>query len=374
MVAKNKEVFWCSSCLNMSTRPRITFGEDGKCNACMWAEEKRHIKWELRLRELENILDKHRSSSGTHDCIVPVSGGKDGSYVAYQLKHVYGMNPLTITVSPALPLDLGNKNLDNFISSGYTNIKFNLDPRNLQIVNKVGFKDWGFPYYGWLMAIMTVPIRIALDLKINLIFYGEDGEVEYGGSNTTKNLPFYDIEYMRKIYFEAGQDVILNNSNLQDKDKYWFQFPVQKKINLDLLKIMHWSYFENWDPYRNYLIAKQYCGLQEAKFTNDGTFTNFAQNDQGLYPLHTYLMYLKFGFGRATQDAGIEIRRGAMTRDQGINLVKLFDGNYPESLESMYLDYFEMNKSEFYSVLEKHTNMQLFSFVNGRVKPKFKIS
>ena len=50
--------------------------------------------------------------------------------------------------------------------------------------------------------------------------------------------------------------------------------------------------------------------------SNSGTFTNFAQNDQLLYPLHTYLVYLKFGFGRATQDAGIEIRWGAMTRDQ----------------------------------------------------------
>ena len=42
----------------------------------------------------------------------------------------------------------------------------------------------------------------------------------------------------------------------------------------------------------------------------------FAQNDQALYSLHAYMMYLKFGFGRATQDAGIEIRR-AMTRNQG---------------------------------------------------------
>ena len=50
--------------------------------------------------------------------------------------------------------------------------------------------------------------------------------------------------------------------------------------------------------------------------TNPGTFTNFAQTDQALYDLHTYLMYLKFGFGRATQDVGIEIKE-SNTRDQG---------------------------------------------------------
>ena len=64
---------------------------------------------------------------------------------------------------------------------------------------------------------------------------------------------------------------------------------------------------------------------------NEGTFTNFAQNDQALYALHTYLMFLKYGFGRANQDACIEIRRGALSRDQGINLVKLYDGIFPSN-------------------------------------------
>ena len=93
------------------------------------------------------------------------------------------------------------------------------------------------------------------------------------------------------------------------------------------LKITHWSYFEPWDSYRNYLISKKKFNLEESKEGNLGTFTNFAQNDQAMFALHTYLMYLKFGFGRATQDAGIEIRRGAMTREQGLNLVNLYDNH-----------------------------------------------
>ena len=66
------------------------------------------------------------------------------------------------------------------------------------------------------------------------------------------------------------------------------------------------------DSYKNYLLAKEQYNLEEIDESNSGTFTNFAQNDQALYALHAYLMYLKFGFGRATQDAGIEIRRGAI--------------------------------------------------------------
>ena len=357
----------------MSTRPRITFDSLGKCNACTWVEEKKTLDWSKRKLELENLLDMNRSKDGSHDCIVPVSGGKDGSYVAHQLKHVYGMNPLAITVAPALPLELGNINLENFITSGYTHIKFSHNPKSLATVNKQGFIKWGFPYFGWLMGIMTVPVRIAIQMDIALIFYGEDGEVEYGGSNETKNHAGYDLEYMRDIYFEKGQDVILESTNLSKSELYWYKFPTHESIAGKKLKIVHYSYFENWDPYRNYLIAKEKSGLKEAISSNEGTFTNFAQNDQGLYALHAYLMYLKFGFGRATQDAGIEIRRGAMSREQGMNLVKLYDGIFPTQFLDSYLEYFEMTTNQFFDVLQNHANQKLFHFENNRFKPKFEI-
>ena len=107
--------------------------------------------------------------------------------------------------------------------------------------------------------------------------------------------------------------------------------------------------------------------------TNEGTFTIFAQNDQALYSLHTYLMYLKFGFGRATQDAGIEIRRGAMTRNQGKNLVKLYDNQYPEQFISKYLKYYKISKKEFDSIINKYANKKFFKKVKNRWEPKFKI-
>ncbi len=373
VVGKIEAITWCSTCLNTSTRPRITFDHQGRCNACLWSEEKKSLNWQNREAELEKLLEKFRSKDGANDCIVPVSGGKDGSYVAYQLKHKYGMNPLTITVTPALSLELGDRNLERFIASGYDHLKFSLNPNTLQKVNRAGFVEWGFPYYGWLMGIMTVPVRIATQLGINLMFYGEDGEVEYGGSDETKNTPYYDTGYMQRVYFEGGQNPVLASTELPQKDLNWFTFPESHQSKFDELQIVHWSYFEDWDPYRNYLTAKDKCGLEEAEATNQGTFTNFAQNDQGLYALHTYLMYLKFGFGRATQDAGIEIRRGAMSREQGINLVKMYDGHYPEEWEATYFEYYGMKAPEFYKILENHTNKDLFDFKLGRVTPKFEV-
>ena len=355
----------------MSTRPRIAFDARGFCNACQWAEAKQTLDWIERKKLLVNLLDQHRRSDGQFDCVVPVSGGKDGSYVAYNLKHVYGMNPLCITVTPALPLELGEKNLKAFVESGYNHISINPSYMVMRKLNKLGLINMGFPYYGWLIAIQAGVVRVACNLGVNLIFYGEDGEVEYGGSVETQSNPVYGIEYMKRIYLEGGYDRILSGLGIQESDLFFFKFPAPSEIQKNPVKMTHWSYFENWDPYRNYLLAKQHCGLQEADQGGSGTFTNFAQNDQALYSLHTYLMYLKFGFGRANQDACIEIRRGAMDRDQAINLVRIYDGQYPEDFEATYLDYYEMKSDEFRQTLTKWADPKLFDLSSFPPKPKF---
>ena len=177
---------------------------------------------------------------------------------------------------------------------------------------------------------------------------------------------------MIKFFFESGYYEILKESKLNKKDLYWFEFP-EKEIKKNKISLTHWSYFEPWDSYRNYVVTKEKYNLYEKEVQNPGTFTNFAQNDQALFSLHTYLMYLKFGFGRATQDAGIEIRRGAMTRDQGINLVNLYDNHYPEEFLNQYLHYFEINKKEFNSVIDIWANKKLFKKIKNRWIPKFKI-
>ena len=364
---------WCSNCLSMSTRPRISFDKRGWCNACVWTEEKKTLDWESRQKELENLLNKHRKTDGAFDCLVPCSGGKDGSYVAYNLKHKYGMNPLCLTITPPLALDLGEQNLKAFVNSGYNHITVNPAYEAMRTLNRIGFLKMGFPYYGWLIAIQAGVIRMANQLGLELVFYGEDGEVEYGGTTETNRNPIYDVSYMKKVYLEGGYEKILKDSGVAQSELFFFQFPSDEALQKAPIDITHWSYFENWDPYRNYLVAKEHCGLTSADESNAGTFTNFSQNDQALYALHAYLMYLKFGFGRATQDACIEVRRGAMDRQQALNLVRLYDGHYPHEYLDTYLDYYQLSKSEFDEAIDKYANKDLFEKVEGYWKPLFTV-
>ena len=74
---------------------------------------------EKREDELLELLEKNRSNNENYDCVVPSSGGKDSAYVAHELKHKYGMNPLTVTWSPLRYTEIGWKNLNNFNDSGF---------------------------------------------------------------------------------------------------------------------------------------------------------------------------------------------------------------------------------------------------------------
>ena len=78
-------MYRCKTCLNTSSRPRITFNKKGICNACQWADEKKSIDWIKRQKLLGEYFKKNKRKE-SYDCIIPVSGGKDGSYVSYTVK------------------------------------------------------------------------------------------------------------------------------------------------------------------------------------------------------------------------------------------------------------------------------------------------
>lgn len=366
-MARNDKIFWCNHCLAMSTRPRIEFDSAGKCNACVWSEEKKDVDWNKRKHEFEDLLKKHRNDT-PYDILIPVSGGKDGSYVSHTLRDKFGLNPLCCTVHPPLRTELGYRNLENFKKANFPLIEINLPQNTARRLNKWGFVNQGRPLYAWTTAIFTAVARVAVNFGITLIMYGEDGEIEYGGSTVSKNKATFEPDFIKNTYLEGRFDDTF--ADLGEDEKYFWTFP---SFQDNKVEMAHWSYFESWDPYRNYLVAKEQCGLEEATTQNSGTYTNFAQNDDFLYDLHTHLMYLKFGFGRANQDASIDIRRGAMTRDQAVQLTKLYDNELPSTYLSRYLHYFDMTEHEFSSVIDNWADRSLFKKENNQWKPTFEI-
>ena len=178
-----KDIKFCKKCVISNQRPRIGFDEEGICSACRFAEHKRsNIDWEAREAELKILCDKNRKGDGAYDVIVPASGGKDSTLVAHMLKEDYDMTPLTVTWSPHIYTDIGRKNLTSFIDSGFDNILVTPNGEVLRKLTKAAFLEMGDPFQPFIFGQYSAPFRAALHYDVNLVFYGEDGEVEYGGA------------------------------------------------------------------------------------------------------------------------------------------------------------------------------------------------
>ena len=357
---------YCTKCLTPETRPRVTFDENGVCNACQWAEIKRtKIDWDERRAKLVEFCDKYRRED-YWDIIVPCSGGKDGSYVNWKMKHEFGMHPLAITFVCQMQNECGRANLRRFQQSGFDHIQITANPQAYAKVAKKDFIEMGIPKQPFVMGISTSIVRMALALNIPWIMWGEEGEAEYGGSMQLAYKYAIDWEYLTKIYHE-GRKPADYLAEFPAHDVLWWQLP--SKEEFDKLFMTHWSKFEYWDLQVHRDLAMEKCGYQPNPVADIGTFCNYCQIDDAIHDLHVFLMFCKFGFGRATADCNNEIRSGRMTREEGLEIIKEKDGIFPIELLPQHLDYFEMTEKEFWAVIDRWTNKEVLKPGDSKERP-----
>ena len=174
------DVRYCVRCTMSNQRPRITFDHEGVCSACRYAEHKQKIDWNERERELKDLCDRHRRTDGRYDVIVPSSGGKDSGFIAHQLKYRYGMTPLTVTWAPLKATEIGRKNLDAFIDSGFDNLLGKPNGKITRRLCALATQYLGDPFQPFIYGQTNFPLQVSVLQGIPLIMYGENGEVEYG--------------------------------------------------------------------------------------------------------------------------------------------------------------------------------------------------
>lgn len=374
--AKGQEIFLCKTCLTLSSRPRVVFDENGVCNACLHAKAKRKtINWKARTAELKRLCKRFKRKDGYFDILVPCSGGKDGSYVAWVMKHKFGMRPLCVTFAPQMRTEIGRKNLENFIKSGFDHILINPNPEVYQKMAQVSFKEQGRPKMPFEFGVFCTVPQIAINFGIPFIMYGEEGETEYGGIRSLEKKPEVTREEMLYTYLEGyePEEIWAGKNGLTKEDIALWRLPSEKEIKKAGLFVAHWSYFEDWDPLAHAKLSKEKCGWQGRTKASIGTYTNYAQLDDKLQDLHAFMMQIKFGFGRAWSDACIDIRKKAITREQGIKYVKKYDGIFPDMYLKDYLNYFNMTKQEFRKTIDSFRSPDIWRIEKGKWKLKFEI-
>jgi N-acetyl sugar amidotransferase len=347
------EIEYCIKCTVSNQRPRITFDENGVCSACNFAEFKRNqIDWDAREKELLALCDKHRKSNGEYDVIVPCSGGKDGSFVAHQLKYKYGMNPLAVTWAPLKATDVGRKNLDAFIASGFNHVLGTPNPIVTRKLTSLSFRHLGDPFQPFIYGQTNYPLHMAIKHNVQLIMYGENGEVEYGGDMKNAFKPTRDIADHDKHYFSGLPPEFWAEKGVSMADLYPFMAPKFKDVVENKTEIHFYGYYKFWDPQENYYYCLENTAFTPNSERSEGTYSKYASLDDKIDGFHYYLAYIKFGIGRTTSDTAHEIRDGKILRDEGIALVKRYDHEFPSKHYQEFLEFCDINDDEFHEVID----------------------
>ncbi len=390
-------VKFCTKCVMPNTRPSscneyhhherrkhsyIQFDEHGVCAACNFCKAKFDgtIDWKKREEELYELLGKFRSKDGHYDCLVPGSGGKDGSYASHILKYKYDMHPLTVTWAPHMYTDIGWRNFQSWIHrGGFDNYLFTPNGKVHRMLTRNAFLNLLHPFQPFIIGQKTFAVKMAVKFGIPLMFYGENPG-EYGanvGLNQSKFAPDtkenegFRLDYITgknldEIYLggTAVAEYLKQGIELGDLDPY---FPAEPSAIEKLGVEFHYlGYYLNWHPQGAYYHAAEHCGFEAAPERTPGTYSKYNSLDDRTDDFFYYSTFIKFGYGRATQDAAQEIRHGEITREEGVSLVRRFDGEFPTRYFKEFLDYIGVTEDEFTKTVDSFRDPHIWEHLPSR--------
>jgi N-acetyl sugar amidotransferase len=363
-----KDVAFCSRCVISNQRPNsavefehthnsdkstIFFDKDNICDACHIAEAKRStVDWQQREVQLRELCDRYRQDGLRYDCLVPGSGGKDSFYAAHMLKHKYGMSPLTVTWAPHLYTPWGWENFQAWINAGFDNYLMTPNARIHRLITRLAVENLFHPFQPFMLGQKALAPKMAAQLDIPLVFYGEN-EAEYGN-------PVQDIESAQRdwSYFSrqdesqvflggVSVDQLYSDFDIRKVDLEQY-LPVNPEIVADkAIEVHYLGFYLPWHPQGAYYYAVENGGFKASPERTPGTYSKYNSIDDKIDDFHYYTTSVKFGIGRATYDAAQEIRNDEITREEGVALVRKYDGEFPERFAEEIFRYLSIPESEY---------------------------
>ena len=354
---------YCTLCLLPSTKPDLLLDDHGVCSACIAYKQRKEIDWEDRRNEFTNIVSRYKSKSNW-DCLIPVSGGKDSTAQVLKVLEL-GLNPLCVTSSTCDLSDLGRANIENIKSLGVDYIEFSPNKQVRKKLNKFALETVGDIAWPEHLGIFTIPVRAAVEYQVPLIIWGENSQNEYGGPAAAQGSPFLNRRWLEEFggllglrLSDVGQIL-----NIDEKFLLPYEYPSDEELaRVGVTGIFLGHYFP-WDGLSNYLVA-QANGFQSYGKLVEGSAVDYENLDNYQHGIHDYFKFLKFGFGRATDLVSMHVRRGRISREQGLEIVKNYDGKYPSVYLGKYLieilSEIDISIPEFDEICNRFTNRALF--------------
>ncbi|MEP7225720.1 MAG: N-acetyl sugar amidotransferase [Gemmatimonadales bacterium] len=363
-----REVKFCTRCVISNQRPNSTveyqhtgdskketirFDAEGVCDACRYAELKRtKIDWASRERQLVELCDRYRRHDGSYDCLLPGSGGKDSFYAAHVLKHKYGMHPLTVTWAPHMYTDWGWRNHQAWIHAGFDNYLCMPNGRVHRLLTRLAVENLFHPFQPFIFGQKALAPKMALLFDLPLVFYGEN-EAEYGNplkdtNSALRGESYYSAENIADLHLGGTSVREVETSYGLDRNDLQPYLPANpNRLAERGVQVHYLGYYLRWHPQSCYYYAVEHGGFQASPERTTGTYSKYNSIDDKIDDFHYWTTYVKFGIGRATYDASQEIRSGDINREEGVALVRRFDGEWPERFAQQVFDYLSIGDKEF---------------------------
>ncbi len=352
----------------------------GVCPACNFIAGSKKADWDYRIAVLKEVLATKKSighKSG-HDSILGVSGGKDSTRLALFARDALGMNPLLVTVSypPEQMTKVGARNLNNLCNLGFDVYQTAPSPITWKQLMRATFLESGNWAKSTELALFSGVPQIAIEMGISLILWGENPGLQLGALETLSE-EGWDGNALRNMNTLLGMNLEwLQGQKISQKRILPYIYPSLREFEQNDIQIVFlgWA-MQNWGLLENGLIAG-FAGLQGRQDTasNTSDLINLSSLDEDWVILNQMIKYYKYGFGRATDYANEWIRTGRITREEGIRIVKKFDGACDDSYIQSFIEFIGISREEFWNTVIKFTNLSLFDVTRGkRPTPRFEV-
>ena len=313
----------CTKCLLPESFPYIHYDKKGVCNYC---NNYSPINPKGK-EEFKELLHKYKSNNQRkHDCLIPLSGGRDSCYTIHYVKEVLGMNPIAFSYDWGMLTDLSRRNQSRMCGKlKVEHILISADIRKKRKNIHKNVKAWLHkPHLG------TIPLFMAGDKQyfyfanqlmkqnnLSLSIMGENmlettrfksgfaGIKPNFGSDHTYTLTKYDKFKMMMFY---GKEYLMNpkyiNSSLVDTLDAFKSYYVIEHKNLNIFDYLPW--IEN---------EVESTLLDGYDWEIDPETPSTWRIGDGTAAFYNYIYYMVAGFTENDTFRSNQIREGLIDRE-----------------------------------------------------------
>jgi N-acetyl sugar amidotransferase len=281
------------------------------------------------------------------------------------------MNPLTVTWAPHRYTEIGWQNFENWIHvGGLDNILFTPNGRLHRYLTQQAFVNLLHPFQPFIVGQRIIGPLMAARFGVPLVMYGEN-QAEYGNNPNENYKPTMDRKFfsigdpLQMVLGGKSIKDILSETKFTRNDFAPYIPPGADYLEQKNVEVHYLGFYLKWDPQECYYYAAEHTGFKSNTERTEGTYSKYSSIDDRIDMFHYYTTLAKFGIGRATYDAAQEIRNGKITREEGVQLVKRYDQEFPKKYFHDFLEYISLTEAQFHETVDRFRSPHLWEKRDG---------